>query len=128
MGEDYIEKTRAYEEATGMVCEIINNNGIIGGRTCKTSPETMKKKLEKIKQEKEAGTNLNCEIDEESNGLVCIGQTVGAETVAVDSHGDYVLKETKADEEATGAETVAGDNHAENLLKKTKAYEKATGR
>ena len=26
----------------------------------------------------------------------------GAETVAVDSHGDYVLKETKADEEATG--------------------------
>ena len=37
----------------------------------------MKKKLEKIKQEKEAGTNLNCEIDEESNGLVCIGQTVG---------------------------------------------------
>jgi hypothetical protein len=136
--ENYIEKTRAYEEATGMVCEIINNNGIIGGRTCKTSPETMKRKLEELKQEKEATTGLKCEVDEETHEVSCIGQTKdkvveivtidnkGAETVVEGHYEENSLKATKADEKVTdkSAETGAVGTDEENNLEKTKATDK----
>ena len=44
---------------------------------CLASPETMKRKLEQLKQEKEATTGLKCEVDEETNEVSCIGQTKG---------------------------------------------------
>ena len=44
---------------------------------CLASPETMKRKLEELKQEKEATTGLKCEVDEETNEVSCIGQTKG---------------------------------------------------